>query len=125
LIAVGTRLLGILGSGTTGSGIAEACGRAGVDAVVCEATGELADAACARIDDSLLRALARRDITVQASADTSSRIRFTNDANALADCQVVFSAVQENVEVKRTVMAALDRVVGPRTTLVTTTSSFR
>ena len=48
-------LIGVIGGGTMGAGIAEVCAKAGSDVLVLETKQEFADAASARIAKSISR----------------------------------------------------------------------
>ena len=103
--------VGIVGGGQMGSGIAEVTARAGSDVVVQEATAELADAARARIERSLTRAVERGKMSEAERAATLGRIRFTTDLGDLADRQLVVEAVTEDEELKKEIFRRLDDLV--------------
>lgn len=100
--------VGVVGGGQMGSGIAEVAARAGSDVIVQEATAELADAARARIERSLARAVERGKMSETEQAETLGRIRFTTDLGDLADRQLVVEAVTEDEELKKEVFRRLD-----------------
>lgn len=92
--------VGIIGGGLMGSGIAEVCARAGLDAVVVEVSSAAVDAARSRVHNSLERAQARGKITPLELEATKERIRFTTELEALADRDLVVEAASEDESVK-------------------------
>lgn len=118
-------LVGVVGCGLMGSGIAEVCARAGLDVVVREVDGDAVAAGRARIEASLQRALGRGKLSEDDHAATLSRLRFTTDLGELADRQLVIEAVTESEPAKLEVFATLDKVVTePDAILASNTSAI-
>jgi 3-hydroxybutyryl-CoA dehydrogenase len=115
--------IGVAGCGLMGAGIAEVCGRAGLDVVVAETSPAAADAGRARLEKSLNRAEARGKIT---SADeVLRRIRVGDDLEALADRDFVVEAIVEDEQAKVDLFARLDTIVtSPEAVLASNTSSI-
>ncbi len=63
-------LVGVIGGGTMGAGIAEVCAKAGSNVLVLETKQEFADAAQARIANSIGKGVARGKIS-QEEADAA------------------------------------------------------
>lgn len=116
--------VGIVGCGLMGSGIAELCARAGVDTLVREVDGARAAAAEGRVRAALDRAVARGRLEAAERDAAWGRLRFTTELDDCADRQLVIEAVAEDEALKRTVFAALDRIVAPEAILATNTSSI-
>jgi 3-hydroxybutyryl-CoA dehydrogenase len=93
-------LVGVIGGGLMGSGIAEVNARAGLDVVVVEVTEEAAKDAEARIGQSLERASSRGKLTEDAAAKALDRISFTTDLSDLEDRDLVVEAAAEREDVK-------------------------
>ena len=92
--------VGVVGGGLMGSGIAEVTAKAGIDTVVVEVSQEAADAARARIDASLDRALSRGKIE-QAELDAiRGRLTIATELEALADRDLVVEAASEREDIK-------------------------
>lgn len=119
------RRIGVVGCGLMGSGIAEACARAGLDVVVVENGSAAAAAGERRIDTSLQRALRAGKLDEAAVAAAKERVRLTTDLSELADRQLVVEAVSESEPAKIEVFAALDKLVEwPEAVLASNTSSI-
>jgi 3-hydroxybutyryl-CoA dehydrogenase len=103
--------IGVVGCGLMGSGIAEVSARAGLDVVVVEADEPAVRAGRARVDKSLSQGVRRGKLTEDARDETLDRMRFTWEAEALADRQVVVEAVPEVEELKLGTFRTLDKVV--------------
>lgn len=119
------RRVGIVGGGQMGAGIAEVCARAGLDALLCEATGPAATAAREQIAVSLERAVQRGKLDRPSAEAALARITTTADLTDLADRQLLVEAVTEDADVKTAVFTALDKIVeDPAAILATNTSSL-
>lgn len=115
--------VGIVGGGTMGQGIAAAALTAGLDVTLIERDEAAAAKAAAGVGKMLDGAVSRGKLT-QADRDAmlADRFRTATDHAALSDADLVIEAVFENLDVKREVFAALDRVCKPGTVLATNTS---
>ncbi|GAB4006215.1 3-hydroxybutyryl-CoA dehydrogenase [Nocardioides ultimimeridianus] len=118
-------LIGVIGGGQMGSGIAEVCARAGLDTVVVEVTDAAAEAAGERVRSSLDRAVGRGKMTEQDADHVHSRIRFTTDFQALADRDLVVEAASEVEQIKLDLFAKVGAILDkPDAILASNTSSI-
>ncbi|MEG3626712.1 3-hydroxyacyl-CoA dehydrogenase family protein [Streptomyces poriticola] len=118
------RSVGVAGSGTMASGIAEVFAKAGFEVVLAARTEEKAAAAKARIGKSLARSVDKGRMTAEAAAQTLERIAPTGSYDDFAEVDLAVEAVAEDLEVKQQLFAALDKVCRPGAVLATTTSSL-
>jgi 3-hydroxybutyryl-CoA dehydrogenase len=118
------RSVGVAGSGTMASGIAEVFAKAGYDVVLAARSEEKAEAARARIGKSLARSVDKGRMTAEAAAKTLDRITPAGSYDAFADVDLAVEAVAEDLDVKRQLFEALDKVCKPGAILATTTSSL-
>ena len=116
--------IGVIGGGTMGAGIAEVCAKSGSDVVVIEVKQEFADAARARIEKSLGRAVSKNKLSQEDADAALGRLRVSLDYADLADRDLVIEAAPENEQLKRDIFARLDEAVGENTILATNTSSI-
>lgn len=116
--------LGVIGGGQMGAGIAEVAAASGCDVVVHEVSPEAAEAARARIEKSLDRALDRGKLDEATRADILGRVRFSTDMAEQADRQLVIEAVTENEALKRDIFQSLDGTVDADAILASNTSSI-
>jgi 3-hydroxybutyryl-CoA dehydrogenase len=116
--------VGVIGGGLMGSGIAEVCARAGSEVIVHEIHAEAADAARARMERSLGRALERGKLEEADRESILGRITISTDLADQADRQLVIEAATENEELKKQIFADLDAVAPPDSILASNTSSI-
>ncbi|MCZ0205724.1 3-hydroxybutyryl-CoA dehydrogenase [Streptomyces sp. UMAF16] len=118
------RSVGVAGSGTMASGIAEVFAKAGYDVVLAARSEEKARAARARVGKSLARSVDKGRLTAEAAAQALERIVPAGSYDAFAEVDLAVEAVAEDLDVKRQLFAALDKVCKPGAVLATTTSSL-
>ncbi|MEU5279028.1 3-hydroxybutyryl-CoA dehydrogenase [Streptomyces asoensis] len=116
--------VGVAGSGTMASGIAEVFAKAGYDVVLAARSEEKAQTAKARIGKSLARSVDKGRLTAEAAALILDRITPAGSYDAFADVDLALEAVAEDLEIKQQLFAALDKVCKPGAILATTTSSL-
>ncbi len=108
-----------------GSGIAEVCARAGLDAVLVDISAELAAAGKARIEASLGKAVEREKITDQDRQEALEHLTLGTDLDRVAGCDLLVEAVVEDARVKTEVFRRLDEIVeSPGAILASNTSSI-
>ncbi|MDN3293940.1 3-hydroxybutyryl-CoA dehydrogenase [Streptomyces ficellus] len=118
------RAVGVAGSGTMASGIAEVFAKAGYDVVLAARSPEKAETAKARIAKSLARSVDKGRMTADARDETLARVTPAGSLDAFAEVDLAVEAVAEDLEVKRQLFATLDKVCKPGAVLATTTSSL-
>ena len=116
--------IGVVGSGTMATGIAEVCAKAGYDVVFRARGQETIGKALSGVELSLRKAVERGKLTDEDAATALGRITGTTRLDDLADCDLVVEAVVEELSVKQALFAALDEVCKPGAILATTTSSL-
>src|SRR5690348_1548182 len=92
--------IGVVGGGTMGAGIAEVCARTGSDVVVLEVNDAALDAARARVETSLGRAVRASRLTEDERDATLARLRWTTSYDDLADREIVIEAAPEDEGLK-------------------------
>ncbi|MFD4430339.1 3-hydroxybutyryl-CoA dehydrogenase [Nocardia rhizosphaerihabitans] len=117
-------LIGVIGGGTMGAGIAEVCAKAGSSVLVLETKQEFADAAQQRIATSISRGVARGKITQEEADAAIARVRVTLDMDEFADRDLVIEAAPEIESLKYEIFGKLDKIVKPEGILATNTSSI-
>ncbi|MCR6481852.1 3-hydroxybutyryl-CoA dehydrogenase [Amycolatopsis sp. OK19-0408] len=116
--------VGVVGTGTMATGIAEVFAKRGLDVVLRARSLEKAQASVARVKKSFDKAVVKGKLSEEDAAAALARITPVTDFEALADVDLVVEAVAEELSVKQAVFAALDEVVRPGAVLATTTSSL-
>ncbi|MFC9732335.1 3-hydroxyacyl-CoA dehydrogenase family protein [Streptomyces roseolus] len=118
------RSVGVAGSGTMASGIAEVFAKAGYGVVLAARSQEKADAAKAYIAKSLARSVAKGRMTEEAREETLARIAPAGSLDAFAEVDLAVEAVAEDLAVKQELFGRLDKICKPGAVLATTTSSL-
>ncbi|WP_256106948.1 3-hydroxyacyl-CoA dehydrogenase family protein [Streptomyces sp. ODS05-4] len=118
------RSVGVAGSGTMASGIAEVFAKAGYEVVLAARSQEKAEAAKGRIAGSLTRSVAKGRLSAQDAEAVLARISPAGSLEAFAEVDLAVEAVAEDLAVKQELFAALDKVCRPGAVLATTTSSL-
>ncbi|MGW1494673.1 3-hydroxyacyl-CoA dehydrogenase family protein [Streptomyces sp. NPDC002402] len=118
------RSVGVAGSGTMASGIAEVFAKAGYDVVLAARGLEKAETAKFRIAKSLSRSVDKGRMTAEAREETLARITPAGSLDAFADVDLAVEAVAEDLEIKQQLFATLDKICKAGAVLATTTSSL-
>ncbi|MEV6006424.1 3-hydroxybutyryl-CoA dehydrogenase [Streptomyces sp. NPDC051976] len=118
------RTVGVAGSGTMATGIAEVFAKAGFDVVLAARSQEKADTAVARLAGSLDRSVAKGRLTQEQRDQAVARVTPAGSYDAFADADLVVEAVAEDLLVKQQLFQTLDKVCKPGAVLATTTSSL-
>ena len=116
-------LVGVVGGGRMGAGIAHAFLAAGCHVVVREADPAGARAATDRIEKSIRTAIERGTVTEDWETVTG-RLQVVTDFDRLADRALVIEAVPETIEIKAEVLTAVEKSVDVQCVLATNTSSL-
>jgi 3-hydroxybutyryl-CoA dehydrogenase len=120
----GIGIVGVVGSGTMGSGIAQVFAQAGYLVHLADVRQDLLDRAMKAIEKSLDRFVQKGTLDVQDRNATLSRISPSTGMAEFGSCGLVVEAVNENPAVKNAVFQELDRICGSETILASNTSSI-
>ncbi|WP_123620209.1 3-hydroxyacyl-CoA dehydrogenase family protein [Halorubrum sp. CSM-61] len=116
-------VVGVVGAGTMGNGIAQVAATAGYEVVMRDVEREYVERGLDGIDDSLAR-LDRKDRLDEEPEAIRERIEGTTDLDPLAAADVVVEAAVEDLDVKKEIFADLDRVTDDDVVLATNTSTL-
>ena len=117
-------IIGVVGSGTMGSGIAQVAARAGYSVVMRDVKDEFLQRGLKAIDKSLQRDVDKARLTAEEKQSIISRIKGTTELDALSEASFVVEAVTENLGVKTELFSALDRITSAEAILASNTSSI-
>ena len=118
------KLVGIVGAGTMGNGIAQACAVAGIDALMLDVNPAALEKGVATISGSLDRLVKKEKITAEVKAAAMARVKITSALADLAACDYVIEAATENEALKVKILKDLDAALKPETIIATNTSSI-
>jgi 3-hydroxybutyryl-CoA dehydrogenase len=117
-------VIGIVGAGAMGRGIAQIAAQAGVRVRLYDLQAGAAQQARESIIVQLARLQEKGKLSARAVSDTGALIEPAGALEELADCQIVIEAIIEQSEAKRALLRALEEIVGPDCILATNTSSL-
>ncbi len=119
-----TNVIGVIGAGTMGAGIAQLAAVHGHPVRLLDTTEGAAAAAIARIE-KVLATLVDKGRMSEAECDAAiSRLQPVDQLDAMADASLVIEAIVENLQIKQQLMRSLEQAVQPGTILATNTSSI-
>jgi 3-hydroxybutyryl-CoA dehydrogenase len=118
------KTVGVLGCGLMGSGIAQVCAASGYKTIVREVDDAFLQKGLGRVEKFLDDGVAKGKVTPEARDKTLGNLSGTTTFEAMKDCDVVVEAIIENLDAKRAVYAALEKVVSNHTILLSNTSSL-
>jgi len=119
-----TEVIGVIGAGTMGNGIAQVAARAGYSVVMRDVKDEFLQRGLQAIDGSLQRDVDKERLSTEEKQSIIERIKSTTELEALSEASFVVEAVTENLSVKTEIFSALDRITPPDAILASNTSSI-
>ena len=117
-------IIGVVGAGTMGNGIAQVAARAGYSVVMRDVREELVERGLAAINKSLQRDVDKDRLSSEEKQVILGRIKTATDLAALSSSWFVVEAVTEDLGVKTEVFKALDQLTPATTILASNTSSI-
>jgi 3-hydroxybutyryl-CoA dehydrogenase len=124
-------IVGVVGAGAMGSGIAQVAATYGHKVLLFDQDASALDRAMASIEKNLARGVEKNRTTSDEAAAIKSRVTTAgwqmdgeDSYRDLATAGLIVEAVVENLDVKRALFAALDKVVSADAILATNTSSL-
>jgi 3-hydroxybutyryl-CoA dehydrogenase len=118
------KVVGVIGAGTMGTGIAQVFAQAGFEVRLHDAAAPAIDRALKTIDKSLAKFVEKGKLTAEVRDAALSRLSAAPSLDAFADVDYVVEAVVESLDVKRTIFGALDKITRPDVILTSNTSSI-
>lgn len=117
-------IIGVVGAGAMGRGIAQIAAVGGFPVVIWDANGKVAEEAKTFIADMLNRAAEKGRMAKDAAAAAIARITVAGDLQGFAPCTIIIEAIVERLDIKQKLFADLEAIVAETTILATNTSSL-
>jgi 3-hydroxybutyryl-CoA dehydrogenase len=117
-------VVGVVGAGTMGNGIAHVCAQAGLRTFLYDVTPELAEKGLARIGQNLGDGVAKGKVTEEDRASTLARLTPTSQLSDLKVCELVIEAIPEQLPLKQALFQQLSELCDEEAILATNTSSL-
>ena len=121
---MGITTVGIIGAGTMGNGIAQACAVAGFNVVMVDVSTAAVEKGIATVSSSLDRLLKKEKITVADKDGALARIKGSSSYDDLVGAQLIIEAATENYDLKAKIVKQIDALVGPEVIIASNTSSI-
>ncbi|PYR30051.1 MAG: 3-hydroxybutyryl-CoA dehydrogenase, partial [Acidobacteria bacterium] len=118
------KVIGVVGAGTMGNGIAQVFAQAGFEVCLVDVAGPILERAKATIEKSLARFIQKGSLTPGDRDLTLARLTTSTALDRLAGADYIVEAVIEHTEAKRTLLAKLDALSRPDVILASNTSSI-
>lgn len=116
--------VGIIGAGTMGNGIAQACAVAGVNAVMVDISDAAVNKGLSTVSGSLDRLLKKDKISAADKDAALARIQGSTNYDDLKPAQLVIEAATENQELKVKILKQVDGLLAPEVIVASNTSSI-
>ena len=117
-------VIGVLGAGTMGAGIAQLAARAGARTLLHDPVPEALAAGVQKIEDGLAKEAAKGRLSDQQAADAVARLQPAAELAQLAPCELVIEAAPERLELKHELYRRLSEIVDENCVLASNTSSL-
>ena len=116
--------VGIIGAGTMGNGIAQACAVSGINVVMVDISEAAVQKGLATVSGSLDRLVKKEKISAADKDAAMARIKVSTSYDDLKAGQLVIEAATENYDLKVKILQQLDSVLAPEVLVATNTSSI-
>jgi 3-hydroxybutyryl-CoA dehydrogenase len=117
-------VIGVVGLGTMGLGIAQVFAQAGFRVLATDASEAVRGMAASRLAGALEARVAAGKLTRAERDAARHRVQIEGSVSGLATAGLVIEAIAERPEAKRSLFATLEGIVGPDAVLATNTSSL-
>lgn len=117
-------MVGVIGAGTMGNGIAQACALSGLRVVMIDVEEAAVDKGLRTISESMDRLVKKGTLSVDKKAESLSLIEGSTDYEVLKDAQLVIEAASENLPLKLKLLRQIDAILPSESILASNTSSI-
>jgi 3-hydroxybutyryl-CoA dehydrogenase len=118
------KVVGVVGAGTMGNGIAHVFARSGFQVLLCEVEQRFLDRGLETIRKNLEREVAKGKLTAGEAEAALAAIKGTLQGSDLGVCDFVIEAAPERFALKQELFSELDSVLKPEVILASNTSSI-
>ena len=118
------KIVGIVGAGTMGNGIAQTFAQAGLSVRLVDVAQPMLDRARTAIEKSLAKFVEKGKLTSADREATLARLSTSTTLEAVADADYIVEAILEDAAAKRGVFTSLDALARPGVILASNTSSI-
>ena len=116
--------VGIIGAGTMGNGIAQACAVVGIPSVMLDINDAAVQKGVATISGSLDRLVKKEKMTAEQKAAAMALVKPTTSMADFGDVDIVIEAATENLGLKLKLLKDVEAAIGAETIIASNTSSI-
>ncbi|MEI6019991.1 MAG: 3-hydroxyacyl-CoA dehydrogenase NAD-binding domain-containing protein [Bacteroidota bacterium] len=117
-------IIGVIGSGAMGSGIAQVAASAGHVVIIYDNNTAALEKSSAQLTKTLGSLVEKNKISADKKEVILKSIHFKNQLNELAACDLVIEAIIENADIKKTVFTELENILSEKAVMASNTSSL-
>jgi len=121
---MGARVIGVVGAGTMGAGIAQLAARAGARTLLHDPLPDALARGAQRAREGLAKEAAKGRLQAGEAEAAASRIETIDTLDAMSACELVIEAAPERLELKHELFARLTEIVADKCVLASNTSSL-
>ena len=116
--------VGIIGAGTMGNGIAQACAVSGIQVIMVDISEAAVGKGLSTVSGSLERLLKKDKISATDKDAALARIKGSTSYDDLKTADLVIEAATENYDLKVKILKQIDAIVAPEVIIASNTSSI-
>jgi 3-hydroxybutyryl-CoA dehydrogenase len=116
-------MVGIIGAGQMGRGIAQVCAVAGWNVILNDIDDEAICRGLLGVEAGLARMVSKGTISDSEASSIRARVNGSTEVRQLAACELVIEAATERLQIKQDILKALDGIVRSDAIIATNTSS--
>jgi len=116
--------VGVIGAGTMGNGIAQACAAVGIETVMVDVAQAAVDRGLATVSGSLDRLVKKDKLTAADKSAIVARIKGSTSYDDLKSCDLVIEAATENLDLKLKILRQVGALARPDALIASNTSSI-
>ncbi len=124
LLPMKFKIIGIVGAGTMGAGIAQVAATAGHKVVVYDNNADILSNSQTKLDKILIRLIEKGRINSEEKARIQGNLTYANALSGLKESDLVIEAIIENAEIKHNVFKELEGIVSEDCIIASNTSSL-
>lgn len=117
-------IIGVVGSGAMGSGIAQVAATAGHPTIIYDTNAAALEKSKSNLSNSLNKLVEKQKITAEKATDILALTTYSSSIQDFKSCDLIIEAIVENIDVKQTVFKELESITSETCVLASNTSSL-
>jgi 3-hydroxybutyryl-CoA dehydrogenase len=118
------RVVGVIGAGTMGAGIAQLAARSGARTLLHDPVPDALRKGHSRAREGLQKEAGKGRLSPEQADAAAERLQAVEGLEAMAECELVIEAAPERIELKHELYGRLEEIVGEQCVLASNTSSL-